>query len=307
MEYTQISQNPKYIDIAEISDFLRSNESKQFNLDGSQMQLIEEVAFLCVNVNFIEDVNKIRNQLLKKNAKLNIPATHYRQAESILGYVYYNYYSQYKKFIEDLIYKYKLLPSIYWKDKLLFLDNDIEDEVREAKEDGIKITKKEAYNIALEKKVEDIELELLDSIIISNKPFSKHDGYPFWANPYFTRKIASDITIKLKKDGVARLEIGFQPYATLPEMKKVLKDNYKKIQEYRELHLPITQRRDHRKDNLPKMIDAYMLNLRGDKITSIANFLDEKYGGDISFEGVNQLISRIKLESRRFNRTKQET
>jgi hypothetical protein len=299
-----------YIDLSDLANFLRSDWRKQFNLDGHHMQLVEEVVFLCANDDFIRDVENIRKQILKKYPKLNIPTSNHRQAERILGFIYEHLYKPYKKSIEKLIEKYKLLPHLYWRDKFFMLDSKIEDEITDAKDYyDEKITKKEARFRAIKKITDDIDLELLDSIIIRNKPFDRYDGYPFWINPYLTRKTneLTGITINLEKEGIPYLEIGFPPYATLPEMQKLLKNNYNKIQEYRERYLSVPAKRDHRKDNLPKMIDAYLLDTQGKKKATIANILDEKYGSSITFEGVTQLVKRMKTEANRFSHNKQET
>lgn len=297
------TQNNSYIDITDLSDFLRNNGRRWVNLDGHYMQVIEEVSFLCVNDNFIRDIIDTRKRLLKSHPGLNIPTDNTRQAESILGYVYEHSYKLYKNLIAKLIDKYKLLPSLYWKDKFYFLASEIETRLGSTIFPGEKLSKSEARNEAIESIIEDMDLELLDSLILRNKPFDMHDGLPFWANPGLTRKTIGrgDISMNLKKTGRPRLEIGFPPYATLPDMQAILKDNYKMIQEYREANLPVLSKRDHRKDNLPKMIDAYMLHTQGKSLKSIANILDKRYGDYNLYEGVSQMISRIKSESKRFN------
>ena len=90
-------------------------------------------------------------------------------------------------------------------------------------------------------------------------------------------------------------------YATLSEMQKLLKDKYKEIQRYRNKHLPVSIKRDHRKDVLPKMIDAYVLEAQGKNSVLIAKFLDEKYKDENTFENVYMLVKRIKEEAKRFD------
>jgi hypothetical protein len=294
-------QPQNYIDISDLSKFLVNDWSKQFNLDSHKMQIIEEVVFLCANDEFIKDIQKIRAKLRKRHPKLDLPTSEYRKVENILGFLYEYSYKEYKNSIEGLIKKYKLIPTIYWRDKLFMLDSIINDEIKDARDDKEKITKKEAFSRVLERLSDHLDPELLDYIIILNKPFDIHEGFPFWVNPYITREQLTDITINLKRQGLPYLEIGFPPYANLKEMQTILKANYKKIQEYREANLPLPVKRDHRKDNLPKMIDAYMRTVLGDKETTVAIFLDKRYGGSISFEGVKQLVSRMKKEADRFN------
>jgi hypothetical protein len=284
----------EYIDITDLSNFLRSDWMKRFNLDGDYMQLIEEVVFLCVNESFINDIQSIRQMILKKYPKLNIPASNQYQAEAIVDFIYKNLHEDYKKSAKKIVEKYKLLPELYWEDMFFVFDGKIKEEIR----------KENAFNAT-----NNMNLKLLDSIVVRNKPFDENDAFPFWANPYFTRKTdeLGGITINLKNNGLPFLQIGFPPYATIQEMQKLIKENYQQIQEYREKHLPLPIQRDHRKDNLPKMIDAYMLNVKGERKAVIANFLDKRYGGNISFEAINQLVNRIKTESNRFNQNKQET
>lgn len=301
MDNITSKQSPNYIDISDLSAFLVSNWSKQFNLDSHKMQIIEEVAFLCANDKFIEDIKKIRTKLLKKHPKLDLPTLSYHKAERILGFLYEHSYKTYRGLVEDLIEKYKLIPTIYWRDKLFLLDSKIDEEIRDARDDNEKITKKEAFSRVIKRLSDHLDPELLDYIIILNKPFDTHEGYPFWVNPYITREQLTDITINLKRHGLPYLEIGFPPYANLKEMQTILKTNYQRIQEYRQSNLPLPAKRDHRKDNLPKMIDAYMLTVKGNTQTTIANHLDKQFGGEISFEGVKQLVSRIKTEANRFN------
>jgi len=298
-----------YIDLSDLSEFLRSDCNKSLKLDNIHCQVIEEITFLCANDDFIKNVISIRKQILKKYPKLDIPTSNLYRAKRILGFIYKHFYKSYKKSITILIKKYKLLPHLYWSDKFFMLDSEIENQLEHARDYYDKITKKEARMLAIEEITDDIELELLDSIIIQNKPHNKLSGFPFWANPYFTRKTSElgGLTMKVNKDAISYLEIGFPPYATLPEMQKLLKKHYKEIQIYREAHLPVSVRRDHRKDNLPKMIDAYLLDAQGNGKVTIANILDEKYGGNITLEGVTQLIKRIKAETNRFNHGKQET
>lgn len=309
MERANAPQPESCIDITDLSDFLRSDWCKQFNFDGHRMQLVEEVTFLCASQDFIKDIEAIRKRLLKKYPKLNLPVSNRREAERILRAIYFGFYEPYKKSIKALIQKYKLLSHIYWQDKFFLLDDRTEDEIEDAKDNDEEITKGEARFRAMEELLEDFDLVLLDNIIIRNKPFSKDNVFLSWANPYFTRKISelSSITININKEGMNELEISFPPYATLPEMQALLKKNYKKIQEYREAHLPLTSKRDHRKDNLPKMIDAYMLDIQGKSKAEIANVLDERYGGNTSFEAISQLVSRMKTEASRFSKGKQET
>jgi hypothetical protein len=264
-----------YIDIADLSDFLRSDWAENLNLDGNYMQIIEEVVFLCINDDFIKDIGIIRKKILKKYPKFNIPTSIPHQASEIVCFVYENFYKDYKDSIKGIIEKYKLLSPMYHQEEFM----------------------------------EDTSLQILDSIIFLNKPFDNSDAFPFWANPYFTKKTdeLGGITIKITKDPIPYLEIGFPPYANIQEMQKIIKKNYDKIQEYRNKNLPLLKQRDHRKDNLPKMIDAYMLSIQGKSKEKIAIELDKKYENEISFEGVNQLIKRIKSEAKRFNKEKQET
>lgn len=309
MKISEPKKSKISIDLTDLSYFLRNDVSKDFNITNHYMQMIEEVVFLCTNRDFISDIIDVRKKILKKYPRMEIPTLNTRKAEVFLGHIYEFWYEPYKKLIQILLDKYKLLPNVYWQDKLLFLDSKIDDELDDARENDEKISKKEARLLALEDALENTELYLLDSIILRNKPFDKRDIFPFWANPYFTRKTneLGGIKINIKKDLFSHLEISFPPYTTLQEMQQLLKDNYKKIQEYREKQLPLPSKRDHRKDNLPKMIDAYMLYINGEDKSIIANFLDARYGGSITFEGVTQLITRIQLEGERFNQNKQET
>jgi len=298
-----------YIDLTDLADFLIDKKHNLFALDNHSMQVIEEVAFLCANENFISDINNIRKQLIKKSPKLSIPRGTSYKSEQVLRFIYIHQYKLYKKSVENIIEKYKLLPELYWQDKFFMLDSSIDSKISNKKSFGEKINKKEIRLNVTEEALDDINLDLIDNIIILNKPFDKYDGYPLWANPYFTRKAnkIGNTTIKIKKEGIPSLEIGFPAYATLPEMQAILKQSYKKIQEYRASKLPVPAKRDHRKDNLPKMIDAYMLNAKGEDKTTIAVFLDDKYDDNLSFEAVAQLIIRMKKETNRFNRQKQES
>jgi hypothetical protein len=299
----------KHIDLTGLSGFLRSEWRDQFHLDGHHMQIIEEVVFLCANVEFIRDIENIRRLILKKCPEVVIPTTNYYMAKGLLVTICRQLYGPYRKSIQSIIEKYKLLPPLYWQDQFRQLDSNIKDEMRGSNFYGKQISKKEARLLAIEEIAEDIELTLLDSIVLRNEPFDTKESYPFWVNPLFTRKTdhLGGITIKLNKVGIPHLEIGFPPYATLSDMQAILKQNYKKIQEHREAHLPVSKKRDHRKDNLPKMIDAYLMHISGEGKPTIANFLDKRYGGSISYEGVMQLLNRMNAEASRFSSGKQET
>lgn len=284
-----------YIDLTDVVALLNRQ-----TFDKYQLQIIEEVVFLCVNESFIQDIENIRKWMLGKYPKMPIPTKNLWRAEGILGFIYRKHYKKYKNLIAELIEKYKLISNLYWQDKFAHLDMKIKDEMEDEK-----ISQKEARSRAIEEISDNIDLELLDSIIIRNKPFDTSDGFPFWCNPYFTRKLLNGIkpiTMNIKKDWITQMEIGFPAYATLPEMQKLLKDNYKEIQIYRQKHLPLKAIKDSRKSSLAKMIDAYLFYLEGKNNARIAVELDKKYGGDLTLDAVNVLIKRLKQESFRFNK-----
>jgi len=308
LEKTPTLDEEAHINLVDLSVFLRSNRIKEFKLDTHHFEIIEEVVFLCANTNFVNDINKIRKKILKKYPRLPLPVSNYIEAEYVLKFIYTHFYSQYKNLVEEILKKYKRLPNMYWQDKFLFLESKVDDIIKKGKFCGNKVGKKEALFLAMEEMTDNINLELIDSLIIRNAPFQAGDGFPFWVNPFLTRKTAElgGITVNLRKGPINLIEIGFPPYATLTEMKELLTDQYEKIQEYRNKTLFLPIKRDHRKDNLPKMIDAHTLNLQGKSDEEIAIILDAKYGGDITFEAVRQLIKRMGLEADKFSH-KQKT
>lgn len=110
-----IMSNKNYIDLSDLSEFLINKDKALLTIGNYEMQIIEEVAFLCINKDFIKDVLKIRNSLFKKIPNIEIPSRNLYSAESLLKKVYYNNYSNYKKSILELIDKYKLLQNLYWR------------------------------------------------------------------------------------------------------------------------------------------------------------------------------------------------
>jgi hypothetical protein len=276
------------------------------SFNNHQMQILEEVAFLCINRNFVERVNKARVALKNKFVKVEFPIENTWRAERFLEVIYRYYYKQYKSFIEGMLKDFKLLPSLYWRDKLEFLEMDIEDYLREERWFGgrdMKISKREAREEMLDKALEDSFLELLDSIIIRNAPLKKGE-LPLWCNQHLTRGMKGIFPVELKKDGVPGVQITFPIYATLSEMQKLLKENYNKIQKIRSAATPLLAKRDHRKDNLAKMLLAHELFQQGKSLAKISVELDKIFGGYISFEGVRVLVQRAEKEASRF---KQET
>lgn len=291
---------PQYIDVGDLADYIRKEKS-----DNDQLQIFEEVFFLCCNSQFVEDINKIRTMIESEIPDIKLPTYTEYNNSSILNLIYKKIYPTYKEAIRILIKKYKLISSIYWLDYYEWIENRIKMEMSIEK-----ISRVEAIKKIIEEKLNLKKLNLLDSIIIRNKLFDSRDEDLSWCNTYITRKSLKNIMyINIKSNSFeTNIWIGFPPYATLSEMQKLLKDNYEFIQEYRESKLPILKKRDHRKDNLAKIMDIYYLNSIGLNKTKLAVKLDEKYNQDTTLESINIMLKRIKKESERFlNKDKQET
>jgi hypothetical protein len=286
------------IDLSDLVDFLNS-DLDLFELDSHHMQIIEEVVYLCINPDFLFDVHVARSEILRRFPKMNIPSTNTDQTKNILNLLAQKFNEEYKKKIRAIVKKYKLLPSLYWKDHFGFTPLRVKELMSRGKD------KKTAQFYAYEESENTLLPSILDSVIIQNTVFDKREVWPHWLNPYFTRKLIDKnyLNIEIEKDNPETvLKILFPPYSTLSEMKQMLSDNYKKIQKMREKELPVLAKRDHRKDALPKMIDAYTMERQGLDIAKISYAIDKKYGGDSTFEGIDKLITRLKEESSRFNR-----
>lgn len=199
----------------------------------------------------------------------------------------------------------------------MFLESDIRDEIEDSRDFwGSKpISKSEARFNVVEEKLEDYPLNLMDNIVLRNSPFRLDDVYPFWANPYFTRKVSEGFPIPVKverKSHRALIHIGFPAYASLSEMIDLLKQNFSEIQKERAKSLPVPPKKDYRKVGLEKSIDAYTMFVNGQRPERIAIELDKKYGGEHTFESIQILINRMKEEAKRFDKSleiekKQET
>lgn len=291
-----------YIDLTDLVSLLGN---KKWKFDNNQMQIFEEIVFLCINDNFIKDVQKIRAYFIKKHPNIAIPARDTFQAEAVVRYLYMKHHKKYRQFIDELIKKYKLIAPLYWQDKLQFIESAIEDEIRDNSYHFTKMSKGEARFNVIEEKLEDYPLNLMDNIILRNSPFQLDDAYPFWNNPYFTRKLSEGIglSVSIEDKYGTKLNIGFPPYASLSEMINLLKKNYKKIQEERAEFLAVPAKKDYRKSELKKSIDAYMMYVKGEKIERIAVELDRLYGGEHTFESINKMVERMKKEAERFDKS----
>lgn len=297
-----------YIDLFDLSSFLKSKSVEDYKFDGHHYQIIEEVVFLSANKNFISDILSARLKIQKRFPDLILPTDNIYKAKQILRLLYISFYEEYKTIISDLISEYKLLPDLYWRDKIFSLNRETEKLLDDHEFSGDKITKDEANSIALDSLLEDVDLDLLDNIIICNKPFNKADGFPFWINPFLTRKTNELMGLRMEvlQNPIPYLNIGFPIYASLIEMQKMLKENYQAIQDFRVNNIQWKDKRDHRKDNLPKMIDAYLLDKVGKDKLQISIELEKEYGTEISFEAVGQLIKRFQDEANKMGK-KQET
>lgn len=290
-----------YIDIGDLSDLLAN---KRWHFDKHQMQIFEEIVYLCINDSFIKDVQKIRSYFIKKYSNIAIPTNNTYKAEAVVRFLYIKHHKKYKKLVEELIKKYKLIPWLYWEDKLRFINMYIEDELKERDHFDRKISKSEARFNAIEEKLEDYPLNLMDNIILRNSPFQRDDAFPFWNNPYFTRKPMAGLSMPMSivRKHQAIINIGFPAYSSLSEMIELLKKNFKKIQEYRATELPVPAKKDYRKSELKKSIYAYMMYIKGEKIERIAIELDKKYGGEHTFESIIKIVERMKKDSERFDK-----
>jgi len=160
---------------------------------------------------------------------------------------------------------------------------------------------------AIERSLQFCPLNLMDNIVLRNTPFlAGDDSYPLWNNPRFTRKPNENILVSLESKYGVRINIGFPAYSSLSEMVNLLKNNYKKIQEFRAEVLPIPAKKDYRKSELKKSIDTYMMYVREWKIEKIAIELDKKYGGEHTYESINKIVERMKKDSERFNKSEKK-
>jgi hypothetical protein len=304
VDNTSKSASKDFIDLTDLSDYLNDGIlGKKDKLDKKYNQIIEEVVFLCGNRNFIRDIVNLRQMIMNEMPGITLPVEDHLYASHIRQAVYCGFFKVYKKAVKQIIKRYKILPQIYWKNVLKNLKSDVQIEL--IKDGGIPSDGSKAYfnTKVVTKTLLHCPLELLDLIIFTNKPFcSKNMFSPYWADPKITRGepilpmfINPDVN-----DDDSYLYIGFPPYATSEEMQGLIKKQYDIIQKYREKHLPLLPKRDHRKDNLPKMIDAYMLSMAGKSRVQICRALEEKYGPDLTFEAVDLLIRRFKDETKRF-------
>jgi hypothetical protein len=294
--------NPEnyHISISPLADIIRNEKIK---FDDFQMQIFEEVFYLCVNDNFIKDVWNIRKEITKKHPNKKIPTTDTEEAEEIVRLLYLKNYRFYKEKMESLLKKYKLIHPLYWDNKLKWIEvEEIELAIIFKKKPRINLSN----NKEAQKKLECYPSNLLDNIVFRNSPFQKDDGLPFWNNSYFTRKTMPTVgnSYHINYDGYApKLTVSFPVYASLTEMKKILADNYGEIKKYRAEKLPLSDKKDYRKNELSKSIDAYSMSVLGKNFSQIAYELDKKYAGmEHNIDSVRKLIKRLKKESERFNK-----
>lgn len=294
-----------YIDLSGVSDFLKDNTSPSEN---AVRQILEEVVFLCINENFLKDVQSIRKIISIAYPNITLPISSAPIVEDFVRLLYTKFYVIYTSLMEDLIKKYKLIPSIYWRNKLELIDSCIWCRIYKSK-DGHETHPPMKYMedraIRINRALKNLPLGLMDNIILRNSPIPKDDNFPLWANPYFTRSRYEGFPLSMRIDEnphQTMLNIGFPAYASLSEMITILRDNFNEIQKFRSEQLPIPNRKDARKNEIGKSIDAYTMSMDGLGLTKIANKLDIKYGGDYTFEGVQKLIKRMKDESKRFDK-----
>jgi hypothetical protein len=296
---TPINKEPLDIDLRSLLDFLNSGFTELLGLDSHDMQIIEEVVFLCLNPDFILDVNILRGEIIKKFPNLNIPASNYDQARSIVVSLGFNHYEFYRSKIYEIISRYNLIPALYWNDRFKFYRFDVPDFMSE---DGM--TREQAELEAQRKLDHTYQMQILDFIFILNTVFDESEGTPSWINSNYTRKAILDNQLSLDVEHSyheTTLNVSFPPYANLTEMQQLLAKNYKRIQEYRSKHLPLSPKKDRRKTALPKMLDAYLMNRAGYGVMGISLALDSKYGTESTFEGVTKLIERMHQEVTRFD------
>jgi hypothetical protein len=115
---TKDKNNSKYIEIQYLSDYLQSDFVKESIIDIRQMQITEEIIFLCTNNKFISDILKLRDKLMRKFPDLNLPIDikDTDKGSEILKFIYLNFYKEYQKSMSNILIKYKLIPELYWYD-----------------------------------------------------------------------------------------------------------------------------------------------------------------------------------------------
>ncbi len=269
--------------------------------DDHDMQIIEELVYLCINEDFVFDVNLIRSTIQRWYPKFLIPTDSMDSTKIVRNFIAQNHSDAYRKRIEKLIKKYKLIPSLYWHDHFRFTPFKVKEYISERG-----MSKERAQFMAYEDAEFTFLPPILDNIIIQNTVYDEREGPPYWLNSNFTRKQHSGkLSIEIEKDSAETvLKVSFPPYCNLKEMQRLLQTNYKEIQKEREKELPVPARKDSRKQALPKALDAYIMQRKGMKLSEIAVRLDEKYSDDLTFEAINKLIKRLVQESSRFDQTR---
>lgn len=282
--------------------FLNSKCVERFKLDSHHMQIIEEVVFLCLNESFIRDIQMMRSKIQTYFPDTFLPTQNTRQTRDLALLLGLKWHEKYKENINQIVRKYNLIPSLYWRDQFSLAHGRVLDKIQDKG-----VSKLEAENEIWNDRHNFYLPSLLDWIILQNTVFDPEEAWPSWINPHITKKSDSPLMFNMNIEeqfGITNLKISFPPYASLTEMKKILTDNYAKIQNFREERLPMPAKKDRRKTALPKMIDAYLMTKDGFNTAKITLALEEKYQSEMTFENVSKLIQRLEIGISRFNRDK---
>ena len=94
----KLEEEPHFdpIELSDFADFLNC-DLESIGIDEHYMQLAEEVVYLCINQDFIFDVNVIRNEIIRRFPRLQIPSLYPEQTKSILNVLAQKYHQEYKK------------------------------------------------------------------------------------------------------------------------------------------------------------------------------------------------------------------
>ena len=278
--------------------------------DAFDRQFIEEICYLCVHPNFLNDIHNLREKIFCwTNTRL--PERAFTGAFEILEKVYHENYLEYRKSIEDIVSRYKLVKSFYWFDFFesqecclnAYLDEPHEVFWADCCARSYSFGHNPIKRLSNEnlKDFQYLDISLLDRIILCNQLIFKHE-MPIKLKKYHSRR-ASSAQIDLKESN--SIIFHFPLYATVEDAKKIISDCWPSIQQDRQSITPVLKQKDHRKKVLNKDIKIFQMYVDGRNNEGIATELDEGFhpnATDIvtSADGVRKSIQRTVKELKRF-------